>query len=427
MNKPFLFAVFSLASTWQTILFAVEPPYITTKTPVTLLSANDGETDVLWRTTEDGLIDYNVKTKDSFTVIRLSPDHPPLCRTVYGTVPCSIAGTPTMAISPDGRFGLITNHGFRPKAWGPIKYPENAPRNNDDIREGDLSKQELSPALSNMISMIDLGSAQLPVVDRVLFEDLPVHVFAHPDRRHYLVGASRYFYVFRIENQKLVEVSRSLHDNGFPCFWLNPVGDRIIATQGVLSQLGHPATVHWYSFSPNKVNHLSEVKVQQGTDTRLTSESFILRVSLDGKKALVCQDSNGGSGELCDVLVVDLTRNPPVINSVVKQVGDGVESFAFHPNGKMAVVTCLSRFNNSIAVLDIESDPPRLLYHLDVGGIAQGIEFTPQGDKLFVGSAFANRIEVFDVIGDFELRKNQKFLRTGHGHCSLTIGSTYRD
>jgi WD40 repeat protein len=135
----------------------------------------------------------------------------------------------------------------------------------------------------------------------------------------------------------------------------------------------------------------------------------------------------GRTGGLCDVPVVDLDRDPPVINSVIKQVGDGVESFAFHPNGKMAVVTCLSQYNNSIAVLDIESSPPRLLYHLDVGGIAQGIEFSPDGEKLFVGSAFANRIEVFDVVGEFELRKNQKFLKTGHGHCSLTIGPTYQN
>ena len=86
-------------------------------------------------------------------------------------------------------------------------------------------------------------------------------------------------------------------------------------------------------------------------------------------------------------------------------MADSVESFAFHPNGKMAVATCLSKFNNSIAVLDVESDPPRILYNLDAGGGGQGIEFTPEGDKLFVGSSIANRIEVFDVVGDHELRR----------------------
>ena len=54
-----------------------------------------------------------------------------------------------------------------------------------------------------------------------------------------------------------------------------------------------------------------------------------------------------------------------------------------------------------------EIQPARILYNLDAGGGGQGIEFTPEGDKLFVGSSIANRIEVFDVIGDFELRKTR--------------------
>jgi hypothetical protein len=426
MIRSLKFALVVVVFSWPMTVAADEEPYITTKSRVTLLSANDGETDVLWRKTTEGLIDYEMKTRDSFTVIRLGPDHPPVSRTIYGTVPCTIAGTPTMAMSPDGRFGLITNHGCRPEAWGPLTYPEGEPLANEDIREGGLLEQGLAPPRSDMISMIDLAAPGFPVVDRVLFEDHPVHVLPHPDRMHYVVGASRYFYVFKIENKQLVEVSRSMHDNGLPCFWINPVGDRIITTQGDWNLPNQPATVRWYSFSPGKVSHLSEVKVCDGTDTRLLPETAILRVSLDGKMALVCQDSMGGAGNLCDVPVVDLTQNPPVINSVIKQVGDGVESFAFHPNRKMAVVTCLAKLNNSIAVLDIQSNPPRLLYHIDTGGIAQGIEFTPDGDKLFVGSSFTNRIEVFDVVGDFELRKSQKFLKTGHGHCSLTLGRTYQ-
>ena len=427
MKKHYSPAILVLMSAWLPCLLAEERPYITTKKPITLLSANDGETDVMWRKTPEGLIDYEIKTKDSFTVIRLGPDHPPICKTVYGTVPCSIAGTPTMAMSADGRYGLITNHGFRPEAWGPITYPEGEPLTNDDIRGSDLTKQEMAPQRSDMISLIDLSTPEFKVVDRVLFDDHPVHVLAHPDKKHFIVGAFKNFYVFKIENGKLVEVSRSLHDKGGPCFWITPAGDRILATQGDWDAVDRPCCHSLLLLSPNAVTHLHEVKVLEGIDTRLTPDSYILRVSLDGRMALVCQRSMGDAGDLCDVLVVDLTKNPPVVNSVIKQVGDGVESFAFHPNGKMAVVTCLSKFNNSIAVLDIQSSPPRVLYYLDTGGCAQGIEFTPEGDKLFVGSAFTNRIEVFDVVGDFSLRKDPRFLKTGHGHCSLTIGKTWQD
>ena len=447
---------------------AEDRPYITTRSPVTLLSANDAEVNFLWRKTREGLRDREVKSQDSITVIHLGPDHPPISRTVYGTVPSTILGTPTMAMSADGRYGIIANHGFRgTTALAGLIYPLGTPLTNADVRPGDLTRQKFAPPLSNMLSLIDLASPDLKVVDRVLLDDGPVHVLPHPDGHRFVVGAIKSFYVFKIQNGKLVQISRSPQEHGLPCFWITPRGDRIIATQGHLdenpSQIhwyaladnkvrhlsevkvkegvdteltaasyilrvsldGNPGQIHWYALADNKVRHLSEVKVKEGVDTKLTSGSYILRVSLDGKLALVCQDS-GLIPPLCDIPIVDLTLPEPAITSVIKNAGPGIESFAFHPNGKMAVATCLAEHKNSIAVLDIASKPARLLYHIDASGIGQGIEFTPEGDKLFVGSATASRIEVYDVHGEFDLRKNQKFLKTGRSHCSLTIGPRYQ-
>ena len=91
----------------------------------------------------------------------------------------------------------------------------------------------------------------------------------------------------------------------------------------------------------------------------------------------------------------------------------------------MAVVTCLAPDKNALAVLDIESDPPRLLYHLDASGGSQGLEFTPEGDQLFNGSPAHGRIDVYEVVGDFEIIKSQKFIKIGYGHSSLTVGPRY--
>ncbi len=412
-----------LAYFFPILLSADERPYITTTSPLTLLSANDAEANPVFLRSDDKLTDNTLLSQDSFTVIQLGPNAPPSCRTVYGTVPCTVIGTPRMALSADGRYGLITNHNFRPVGSTAYKYPAGIPLTNDDLRQEDLARQDLASPMSNMVSMIDLSCPDFAVVHRVLFSDQPMNVLAHPDKQHFVVGASRFFYVFRIDEGKLVEVSRSPHHQGIPTFWINPAGDRIIATHGDTT---YPATIHWYSLRPDRVEHLSEVKVLPGVDTQLLNTTAILRINTDGTKALVSQRAIGGYGSLCDVLVVDLTLDPPAIGSVVKQVGDGVENFAFHPDGKMAVVACLAQFHNSIAVLDMENNPARVLYYVDAGGFAQGLEFTPEGDKLFVGSPFANRIEVYDVIGEFELRKNPKFLTTGNGHCSLTIGRTYQ-
>ncbi len=423
--KPILsLALLALTLAWPNAPQSDDKPYITTQTPITLLSANDGDVDFHWRKTREGLRDREVKTEDSITVIHLGPDHPPITKTVYGTVPSTILGTPTMAMSSDGRYGIVANHGFRGSTdLASMIYPKGIPLTNEDVRSGDLGKQELAPPLSNMLSLIDLASPDLKVVDRALLDDGPIHVLPHPDGKNFVVGAVNSFYVFRIRNGQLIQISRSPQEHGLPCFWITPKGDRIIATQGRLDN--EPTSIHWYSLVNEQVRHLSEVKVKAGVDTKITGGTYILRISLDGKLALVCQDSGLFGAELCDIPIVDLTLEKPAITSVIKHVGPGVESFAFHPNGKMAVATCLAQFKNSIAVLDIASKPARLLYHLDASGFGQGIEFTPEGDKLFVGSSAAGRIEVYDVLGEYELRKNQKFLKTGHGHCNLTIGPRY--
>ena len=80
----------------------------------------------------------------------------------------------------------------------------------------------------------------------------------------------------------------------------------------------------------------------------------------------------------------------------------------------------------AIKKLDISDKTPKVLYYLDAAGGSQGVEFTPEGDKLFLGSPAHGRIEVYDVVGDFELVKNQKFLKIGYGHNSLTIGKKYQ-
>jgi len=420
-------------STGVSTLDGYDRPYITTQSPLTLLSSNDGEKSQSFLRTLEGVTDWNMKVRDSFTVIHLGPDHPPLIKTVYDTVPTTVLGTPSMAMSKDGRFGLITNHGFRNEKYGRIIHPEG-PLTNDDLTSKMLNNQHMTAQHANMLSLIDLSTPDYKVVHRVLFDDFPVHVLAHPDGERFIVGASKHFYIFKIVGSRLVQISKNPQPNGLPCFWIHPRGDRLIATQAVPdkpiipgkpSQRTQPATVQWYSIKDNRIDHLTEIKVKPGLPTKLLITSMILRVSSDGKLALICQRSMPDGKDLCDILIADLTLGKPVINGVIKQVADGIESFAFHPNGKMAVATGLSADSNCIAVLDIASRPARLLYTLDAKEHGQGIEFTPEGDKLFVGSAITGRIEVFDVVGDFELRKNPKFLNIGFGHSSLTIGPHY--
>ena len=427
------FVILLFASVTDDVV-AQQRPYLTTRSPLTLLSSNDGEYAQLYQRTPDGTTDWELKTKDSFTVIQLGPDHPPIIKTVYDTVAATIHGTPTMAMSRDGRYGVIANHSRRMEKLLRLQLPEG-PRTNRDLTPALLQQPTMTAQHTDMLQLIDLGAAGFPVVHRLLLDDFPTHVLAHPDGERFVVGGATHFYLFKIVAGRLVEISRSPQPYGFSCFWIHPRGDRLIATQkltdtplvpGQFSPAARPATVQWYAIAEDRIRHLSEVKVQAGLPTELLATSMILRISRDGRLALICQRSTNNGRDFCDVLIADLTLDPPLINDVVRQVADGVESFAFHPNGKLAVATGLGADHNCIAALDIAARPARLLYTLAAKGIGQGIEFTPAGDKLFVGSAIAGRIEVFDVLDDYQLQKNPKFLNVGFGHNSLTIGPRYR-
>src|SRR6478672_11974988 len=78
-------------------------PGIRSKQRLTILSANDGH--VHRRLNPEA----GKTTADSITVIHLGPDHPPIGKTVYGTVPNTISGPPYMAMTGDGRYGFVTS------------------------------------------------------------------------------------------------------------------------------------------------------------------------------------------------------------------------------------------------------------------------------------------------------------------------------
>src|SRR5262245_53012488 len=144
------FLLLSLLVVNPAAVSAQEPafPGIRTKERLTILSANDGQ---VHRRPPDAKADSKLVTPDSITVIHLGPDHPPIVKTVYGTVPNTIAGAPYMAMSGDGRYGFVTSR---------------------------RSKQE--PDTPEIVSVIDLASDELKVVQTVKLPD-PSMAVMHPD------------------------------------------------------------------------------------------------------------------------------------------------------------------------------------------------------------------------------------------------------
>lgn len=408
------------------VLSQEKQPFITTKSPITLFSTQDGETEAIWSFSNTNPYDNILRAEDSFTVIHLGPNNPPVVKTVYGTIASTILGTPSMAMSKDGRYGLVTNHSWRGEGFfEQLTYPQGMPLSNSDLTPDDLKKQKLSPQLSDMISVVDLYNTNHPVVDRYLVDDKPIHILSHPDGIRYFVMGHNNFFSFKLIDGKLVLLQKSKIPFGQGCFWIHPNGEYILASRSK-NWYKYPTIAQWFKISGDKVKYLHDLEIENGLNTEYKLEGGILRITPDGKRAFICQRTVYSGLDFADILIADLTLKTPKITGVIKQVGDGLESFAFHPNGKMAVATCLEKTKNSLAVLDISDKTPKVLYYLDAAGGSQGVEFTPEGDKLFLGSPAHGRIEVYDVVGDFELVKNQKFLKIGYGHNSLTIGKKYQ-
>jgi DNA-binding beta-propeller fold protein YncE len=376
---------------------AQEPavPGIRTKQRLTILSANDG---YVHRRPNPNTKDKKLVTPDSITVIHLGPDHPPIVKTVYGTVPNTIAGAPYMAMSGDGQYGFVT------------------------CRSGSHDPEAL-----DLLSVIDLSDPELKVVQTIKLPN-PAMALMHPDGRRLLVPYEAGIQVFEMRSGRLEPVK----DNAAPfrvgSIAITPKGDRI-AAQG--TKKGEKPAVHVFSYRDGVIAYQSEVKIQLGLSD--WDGPFAFRFTPDGNRLVIPNGSGSPSkGKLDSVFLADMRRDPPTVTEVIPQVADGMESVAVHPSGRFAVLSCLEdtpradvhQANNHLAVVDLTSKPVRLLYHLPVESLPEGIEFAPDGTQLFVQLTYAHRIAVFDVDG-LILKRSPFVLRVGHGPSSMAIGPRF--
>jgi DNA-binding beta-propeller fold protein YncE len=139
---------------------------------------------------------------------------------------------------------------------------------------------------------------------------------------------------------------------------------------------------------------------------------YNLGVSADGKLALTGDNGSGGrsDGNVDTVTVIDIEANPPrVIDKVV--VGDGPEGFAVSPSGRIAVPIILGgsdgpknswfyHRNGSVAVLKLDGKRVQKVGEVAVGGIPEGAVFSPDGRWLYVGNYVDRNISVLRVDGD---------------------------
>ena len=149
-----------------------------------------------------------------------------------------------------------------------------------------------------------------------------------------------------------------------------------------------------------------------------------VQITPDGKLGLVSNMNGGQDGQVDNVAVIDMTQNPPrVIDQI--GVGDGPEGLAVDPAGGYAASLILNGTGGApkgsfvwhdhgyVQLLKISGKEVRKAGTAEVGGLPEGIAFSPDGRYLYVGNFKEGNIDILHLVGD-SLRKVGTLALPGH-------------
>jgi DNA-binding beta-propeller fold protein YncE len=150
-------------------------------------------------------------------------------------------------------------------------------------------------------------------------------------------------------------------------------------------------------------------------------------VTPNGKLAITADNGNGGSsdGHVDTVSVIDLEAAPPrVIDKVV--VGDAPEGLAISPTGEVALAILLNgsagtpknawfaNKSGKVAVLRIDGKKVTKVKEIEVGGLPEGVAFSPDGKYAYVGNYTTQDVSILKVDGGNVTDTGKRFALPGH-------------
>ena len=149
-------------------------------------------------------------------------------------------------------------------------------------------------------------------------------------------------------------------------------------------------------------------------------------VTPDGRLALTADNGFAGSadGNVDTISVIDIESNPPrVIDKIV--VDEAPEGFAISPTGKFAAAALLRgnnsdkkaffyRPNGAIALLKIDGKNVSRVQYIDVRGLPEGVVWSDDGQYLYVGNFQTSDISILKLDGERLVDTGKTLALPGH-------------
>jgi DNA-binding beta-propeller fold protein YncE len=334
--------------------------------------------------------------KDTLSVVDISKPEAPV---VTATIPLAntVIGPPVnLAIHPSGEFALVANS----------VNPE---------KEGDAWKN----VPDTKLFVVDLKQNPPRVIGTVETGKQPSGLAIAPKGDLALVAnrADGTLSVLAIGGKNDVKVTDTV-SVGTPAdqvsaVAITPDGKRALAAKFIANKIA------LLSIDGGKVTY-------DKRDLPVGINPYNLAVTPDGKLALTADNGAGGGsdGNVDTVSVIDLEANPArVIDRVV--VGDAPEGFAISPKGNLAVAILLQGSNadkkafyyhpgGAVVALKIDGKKVTKTGEVQVGGLPEGVVFSPDGSHVYVGNFIDQDISILKVDGDKLTDTGRKLKLPGH-------------
>jgi DNA-binding beta-propeller fold protein YncE len=167
----------------------------------------------------------------------------------------------------------------------------------------------------------------------------------------------------------------------------------------------------------NKIGVLSidgrKVVYHDDLDMPVGQFPYNIDITPDGSMAIVPHTGNGGrsDGHADALAIIDLSSGEPPRVSGYVTAGDAPEAFAISPSGKIAVALTLGgdvllprehwarSQKGSIAVFEIDGLNLIRVQVIEVGGLPEGVAFSPNGEFMYVSTFVGKEVRVYSVDG----------------------------